>query len=497
MFQRSLVLASTVLAGCSLIYNPSNLPTPEADASPDSMQDAEIILDADPTQLELERVSPTTIFEGTGTGGSRKALITVHGKQIVPGAKISFSIHGGGPATKITVDDAATDVAANGFMVAAPITIAVDPALTNAMKLRLDVTVTQLAGATEVTRTLSELVVPVADTPVLELQGLDELNVASIALASGVHEYSQVTVSGVITAADNAAPLIVRARGSIALTGADAAGAGRNNGPGGGLGGAAGGALGTGGTGAGAGGGKANGGGAGFATAGAGGTAAGAPAGDPQLTTLAAPNRGSGGGGGNGGALNAGGAGGGGGGTIELSAGGTLIAGTVTAHGGNGGPNTGLGASDGGGGSGGVVLLRSGVSVAATAVDVAGGTGLNAGAVGRIRTDAPNAIPTTTPAAYRGPSFAETMPLITRNDDLMLNVFGQPDKPIKYVIFNEDRSLVKGPFNGSISPAGSNMFPVDKPLFRGLNTICLQVDAGDTANDTRNCIDIVYLFTPE
>jgi hypothetical protein len=498
MFPPAVLTALFGLAGCSLIYNPSNLPNPEADAAPDSMQDAEIILDADPTQLVLERVSPTILFEGTGTGGSRQALITVHGKQMVAGAKITFTVHGGGPATQITVDDAKTDVAANGFMVAAPVTIAVDPALTAAMKLRLDVTVTQPTGAGDVSQTLSEVMVPAPDTAALEIQGLDELDVASIALASGVHEFSQVKVTTGLTAADLAGPLIVRARGSITLTGAttNVSASGKTGGAGAAAGGAGGPLLNPGSIGGGLGGGKPNGGGGGFALAGGGGASGGVATGDPQITTLASPNRGSGGAGGNGGTLTSGGDGGGGGGSIEISAGGNLIAGTVLANGANGGAGNG-GSSAGGGGSGGLVLLRSGATLTATSVSVAGGTGTNTGSVGRIRTDGPDGVPTTVPAGYRGPTFASSTPLITRNDELSLMVFGQRDKPIKYLIFNEDRSQVKGPFDQSISPAGSNMFPVEKPLFRGLNTICVQVEAGDTANDTRNCIDIVYLFTPD
>src|SRR5687768_6883171 len=201
------LLLAFPLAGCSLIYNPSNLPE-RNDAGIDSRVDAEIVLDANPAALELERVSPTVIFEGTGSGGGRQALITVHGKHLVPGARISVSAHTGQTEMPmITVDDAKTEVADNGFLVAAPISIAVNADLAATEKLRLDVTVTQPDGAGGmVTKTLDALA---EDAPVLELQGFDELNaMGNQVLASGTHEFSQVSITGNLTAGDNAGPLI-------------------------------------------------------------------------------------------------------------------------------------------------------------------------------------------------------------------------------------------------------------------------------------------------
>jgi hypothetical protein len=155
---------SLTVTGCSLVYNPSDLPAVPIDAKPDP--DAEIVLDADPTRLTLERVSPAVIFEGTGSGGSRKGVITVHGKQIVQGARITIAPHAGAVGDPmITIDDAATDVSDNGFYVAAPFTIEVNPALDAPARIRLDVTVTQPTGAGDVSQTLGELPLPApADT---------------------------------------------------------------------------------------------------------------------------------------------------------------------------------------------------------------------------------------------------------------------------------------------------------------------------------------------
>src|SRR6185503_4497383 len=113
-------IASTALAGCSLIYNPNNLPGPPSeagiDAPPDAPPDAEIILDADPTKLELVEIAPSTIDEGQGDGGSRPALVVIGGHPIV---------------------------AKNGNWIAIAVTAHVDPALAAGATRALTVTVTQ------------------------------------------------------------------------------------------------------------------------------------------------------------------------------------------------------------------------------------------------------------------------------------------------------------------------------------------------------------------
>ncbi|MBA3819617.1 MAG: hypothetical protein H0X17_12045, partial [Deltaproteobacteria bacterium] len=196
-------------AGCSLIYNPSNLSEPRADAAPD----AELILDADPTMLELTRVSPAIVEEGRGADGSRRAVIVVHGKQLVAGAKISLTLHG--TTTPYgTVDDAATEVADNGFMVAAPVVFPVDDALDTDFT-RLDVTVTQPAGGTTTTRMLDAYD---NDAPVLRVQHLDELTTTMI--AAGSHVFSRVAIpAGGLAVTTTTAPLVIRSVSSISITG--------------------------------------------------------------------------------------------------------------------------------------------------------------------------------------------------------------------------------------------------------------------------------------
>ena len=487
------VLGALVCSGCSLLYNPSNI-SPAVDASPD----AEIILDADPTQLRLEKVSPAVFFEGRGSDGGRPALLVVHGEHIVPGAVISIAVHGGG--TVPTASVGTTEVAANGRMAAAPVVLAVDPTLAAGQTIRIDVTVTQPGPSTPITATIASAS-PSEDVPVLSITGLDELEGVDVALPTGVHEYSRVAITGTLTASDTAQPLIIRAQASIAVASASVSAAGLGSGPNGHNGGAGGsGVLGAPGlAGGGPGGGTASGGGGGFAAKGADGAAVntgGAMSGFASIPTFALPNRSSGGAGGNGGLLGAqGGAGGGGGGTLELTAGGTVMVGTLESKGGDG---TTAASTLGGGGSGGVILVRSGAAIEATAIDVSGGNGDGIGSVGRIRTDGAN-VPTTTPAAYRGPTLAADTPVITRNPAPMLTLFGERLKTFSYFVSDENSSNIHGPFDVTTSGASQNSFAIDEPLFRGLNTICVLVEQAvlvEEKPEARNCIELVYLYTP-
>ena len=126
----AVALALSALAGCSLIYNPNNLPGAPSeagiDAPPDGPPDAEIILDADPTMLVLETIAPSSIDEGQGDGGSRPALIVIGGHQIIDN----------NTTVEITADSGTAlltrgtpVIAKNGNWIAIPVTAHVDPAL--------------------------------------------------------------------------------------------------------------------------------------------------------------------------------------------------------------------------------------------------------------------------------------------------------------------------------------------------------------------------------
>jgi hypothetical protein len=488
------------LAGCSLIYNPANLPDPRTDGDlpPDVMPDSEDKLDANSALLSIDEVFPVEIFEGTGTGGSRQGILTVHGMNIVAGAKISVASHAGSLGDpKITIDDANTDVAANGNIVAAPFTLDINDQLADGARIRLDVTVTQPNGASTVSATLQETE---RGTAALEVVGLDELT--GPAVVTGSKEYSEVNADSITATPAVAMPVIIHARGRINVTGAVTANAnGIDGGAGGNKGGAGGpilnpGQPGDGPGGAGTGGQPGtNGGGGGFFAVGGG---AGGPAsGQPELLTLDVPNRSSGGGGGNGRAVlngGAGGFGGGGGGSIALTAGGTISLTTIEAKGANG-ENVDNSNGDGGGGSGGVVLLR-GAEVTAT-INVDGGGGGSTGSIGRSRVDAGTKAAAT--AAYRGIMLDKATPIITKDPTPEITVYGADNVSFKYRIKSLTSSQVSNNLDGSIGPDGENTFDLGAELFRGLNEVCVFVPGADLVNqrdEARNCVQIVYLFTP-
>lgn len=489
------------LAGCSLIYNPANLPDPltDGDPPPDVMPDSEDKLDANPALLSIQQVFPADLFEGTGTGGSRQGLLTVHGMNLVAGAKISVQVHGGGPDPKITIDDDATDVAANGNIVAAPFTLDIDDQLAEGESIRLDVIVTQPNGASTVTAMLTEKTEG-QDDAVLQIHGLDELTGA--AEVTGSKQYSEVNADSITATAGDANPLIIHARGRINVTGAITANAsGRTGGAGGNLGGTGGAVANQGGPGAGPGGpgtgGKPNGGGGGFKDPGGGGASGGPASGQPEIVTLDPPNRSSGGAGGNGGLnLGGGGDGGGGGGSIALTAGGSLTVTTVEAKGANGMGGGGT-ASAGGGGSGGLLLLR-GAEVTATTLDVSGGlVGTNTGSAGRTRVDSGS---TAAPAAdYRGVMIDKAAPVITKDPTPDITVYGADNVSFKYRIKSLNSAQVSNNLDGAIGPDGVNTFALGAELFRGLNEVCVFVPGADLVNqrdEAKNCLQIVYLFTP-
>ncbi len=488
---------AALLGGCSLIYNPSNLPDPASDG-PVVIPDTEDKFDADPGLLEITSVFPAELFEGTGTGGSRKGVLTVIGTNIVSGAKVSVVAHAGETLDpKITIDDAGTDVAANGNLVAAPYTIEVNDQLPEGTAIRLDVTVTQPNGATSVSATLTEKT-PGADDALVVVKGLDELT--GDATPTGTKEYSEVNATSITAAAGLAAPVVIRARGGITVTGAVTANAsGITGGAGGNNGGAGGPILNPGKAGAGPGAGQPDGGGGGFAEKG-GGAGGGPIAGQAEIITLDLPNRSSGGAGGNGRAVingGAGGAGGGGGGSIELTAGGAITLDTIAAEGAPGTNVTGTG-GDGGGGSGGLILLR-GAQITATSISVAGGKGEGqGGSPGRLRIDTGvDAAPSG--AGFRGPMLDSMTPIITKDDELLLTVFGKPNSSFTYKIFGFTGN-VSVDLEGAIGPLGTNMFEVASPLFRGLNKICAFVPGADLEAqlpEAKNCIEVVYLFTPD
>jgi hypothetical protein len=496
-----LVLLSMPLGGCSLIYSSDRLPALN-DAPP---------ADVNPPGLTIERVSPAVLLEGQGDGGSRPAVLVVHGTNIAAGATVMVTTHPGEMNNaSVMVDNAAAVVDAYGQSIAVPITLYVDKNIGPSQSIRLDVTVIQAPPNAEIRATLGD-----DEDPALTLQGLPELEGTLAAMIEPL--YSKIDVTAIPTAGLTG-PLILRSTSSIKIAGSGPLALnadGQDPGPGGFRGGEGGpgGVLGPGGEGKeglGPGGGRPSGGGAGFARPGDAGTGAQGPvAGEPALTTLTTPdsrNRGSGGAGGRGGGLlgGPGGTGGGGGGALELTAGGDLtVEVSIEAKGaaGTGGTN---GGTPGGGGSGGVVLLRTGgtLTLAAPGVTATGGPkggAANAGdgSEGRIRIDAPDPavmIMSAPGVGYRGPRFDLMTPMIVREEKPRLTFVGQPGALIKYTI-EDGESTTLGPIEIMMPAAGKTTVPLAMPLFRGFNRLCaLVTGVTERREEAENCITLAYLY---
>ena len=513
-----LVALAATTAACSILYNPNNL---REDAAPDTRAtvDAEIILDTNPEALALDGVEPGVLEEGQGAGGSYATILVIHGMQLVANnTTVAITAHdGSGPIPGLVVDNAQLDISADGRDLAVPIAFAVDITRgATTPRVRVDVTVSQMGPTGLVIRTLAALP---GDAAVLQLAYLDELTNASPelvagAIAPGGYRYARVVVTGGLRPSTNAGPLRIAAVSSISITGitdvkavlGTAHGGGNSGGNGGGAS-----TLGpaiSGGTGAGAGGGKSSGGGGGFGGAGAGGALGGAATGDDGLRDLAT-DRSSGGGGGAGGVgvgSFGGGVGGAGGGAIELTAGGDLAIGDLTAIGGDGTATAAAGnAGAGGGGSGGTVLLRARHVLSFTSVLASGGLAGVSGSVasfaggdGRVRIDVPALAMDATPAAFRGPMLAAGSSLIVRTALPTLAVIGAKNRSFGYFFTNHAGAQAGTPH--LIGPSGMQnlTLPVDQPLARGINHFCLLVDGATAASppEAMNCFDLVYLYTP-
>lgn len=201
--------------GCSLIYDADDLTsTPPIDAGP---PDASID-DANITALELTRVSPAAVPEGSGTGASRPALVVVEGSNIEASLAVATVAFEGEQPEAATVVAYAVEPTMSRMVVA--LTVPVLPALGDGETARLILTVTQAQTVRTIPITVS---------------GLDELapEASTIATEDLRPLYSRVDISSAIHFTGSK-PAIIRAVGDIdlaALVDADASGA--TAGPGG------------------------------------------------------------------------------------------------------------------------------------------------------------------------------------------------------------------------------------------------------------------------
>jgi hypothetical protein len=522
----ALLVAGVLGTGCSLIYNPNNIEKPPTDATDapsidasmiDARIDAPPLADANPAALTVEAIAPTVIYEGQGVDNSPPALIVIKGHHFIQGATVSIS-----PATGLNVGSPV--ISANGDYIAVPVTAAISA--TDSGTVALTVSVDEAGAPAPVTMT------GVSVTYLPQLTG----NTLALPLAE---RYSQVAITA-SPSFSGSGRVIIRSMSSITCgtgtggisakggTPATTAGAGPA-GPGGCAGGGQGAAGGCSGVigGGGAGGAGAGGGGGGFGTAGfvGGGGGAGGAIGPAHGTATVVSydggaadgsdrNQASGGGGGatSFSTTATGGGGGGGGGSVELTAGGDILCGTIDVSGGVGHDATSTlstsSAGGGGGGAGGLIVMRTDTGTISSATLVAAGGAPGAGAgggaaggqggVGRVRVDAPGTLPTisTTGTLHRGLAFAATTPTTSMVDNPMVTLLGTSNDVFDmYVVDAAGVEHFGEPQNQAIE---SGMKVVQVTLLAGYNRLCATLRPGTRNKDDRfnladRCIEIAYL----
>jgi len=486
------LVVGIALTGCSLIYNPGNLPPP-IDAPP---------IDADPTMLTLDGAGPQILLEGQGTGGSRPAILAITGHNLTVAATVRVYATGSEtPMITVNSNDPmiTSKVSAASDVLAVSVTLPIDPALpataTSAMQdIPLTIEVSQPAAGGPVTKTLRGAVT---------LRTLPELIAGTADSASLRPMYSQVDLSGPLTfaAAAGKPRALIRSASTINLKDVTVSAVGSVPGPGGAAGGPSGQAGGGGSSGGSAGNLLSGGGGGGLATAGqsgggTGGTIMGGIAnGDPLISDYKTANTNiSGGGGGGDGSV-----GGGGGGTLELTAAGDVHVDAITANGGAG-ANGGVTAA--GGGAGGIVVIRSGgtatLSGAINAVGGLGGTGgagtAGAGSIGRTRIDAPiiSGTPVVTPMFHIGASWDPATPLTTKTSPFAMKLFGTAADKFDVVVLDGAGGASSPAFTADFGNATT--ITVRPTLQPGFNRVCVTRTGGSvTVVEATNCIDVAYV----
>ncbi|MEZ4403269.1 MAG: hypothetical protein R3B06_24805 [Kofleriaceae bacterium] len=481
---RLIVLAALAMPACTFLYNPDNLP----EATDARAIDA-VPIDADPSQLTLTGITPSTIDEGTGADDGRPALLLLAGASLVGTATVTVTIEGVAEPIAIPAGDVA--VSADGTLAGVAVRIPVIADLRDGDPRTLTVTVTQGATSKSITGTVT---------------GLDELILTGTTDAAGLRpRYAQITVAGDAHLTGTTAARLV-ATGGMTLTGVlDVDASGTSPGPGGCGGGppATAAPCSPGGGEAGAPnailGGVGGGGGGSFGTVGTPGannsTGQGAPgqaSGDPSLVPLAAQaNRGAGGGGGANPTIGSGGSGGAGGGTILISTGGALIVGADGGIRARGGDGTAPSGSGGGGGSGGAILIRPGAAITvgrawATAPGGLGGSASSGdggdGGLGRIRIDTARADARTIggPDTYAGPSWLPATPVL---------VATQPTLTVRGTGSLSMAVNAGAPTTITIGAAGTAQF--SPQLTPGANQVCASIGTGGEA-ESLACVDLFY-----
>jgi hypothetical protein len=490
------------LGGCSIIYNANNI---HGDAQ---TVDIEVVTDVNPSLLELDSVTPATIYEGAGDGGSKPALLVIQGKQIADDATVTVTSSLG------TVTVAAVVLAHDHNFIAVTLNAPVDTTNDEGKHGDLAITVSQSGGA--VTKVFPDDATP-AGQPAVQLKFLDQLTTAITAPPPAGKLYSKIQTTALAFAKGPANRVVLRSMSSVMITGGINADGGA---PAAGPGGCAGGdkdmnapttntdgttCIGAGFTPAGSLLSGNGGGGAGYTSAGdpggGPGGAGGSRTGDAQISSYDS-NVGAGGGGGASTSLLNGGVGGGGGGTVQIEAGGDVQIGApgISAIGGAGtAGQSGVGqAGGGGGGAGGTVIVTAhGALTLPTIAVTAGGGGVSgnvsggAGKSGRARVAASSGA---APAgAYVGPMFVAP-PSYSTTMLTTLHFTGQPGSgDVTGRVLNAKGMLAGNPF--AVNIVGSGEGDADVTLTAGYNNVCVTVKDGSAivGDESTTCTEMAFL----
>src|SRR5687767_11914431 len=102
------LICASSLVGCSLLYNPSNLPS-NSDGGPDTP-----IADADPSKLQLDMVKSPPLLEGAGQGGSKPQVLVVFGMHITKQATVQVAPKEPNANVMLMVDPQSLTIANDG-----------------------------------------------------------------------------------------------------------------------------------------------------------------------------------------------------------------------------------------------------------------------------------------------------------------------------------------------------------------------------------------------
>src|SRR5512140_1057580 len=223
----AIVVVGIAVTGCSLLYNPNNLPAPVVDAP--------VIVD--PSMLTVTGAGPAMLLEGQGVDGTRPAILAIMGTNFGPSATVRvFATGSETPMIAVNNNDpmSVAQVSSTSDVIAVPVTLPIDTKLpaapASAMQdIPLTIEVSQPVGDGLITKTL---------TGVVALRTLPEL-IAPTDSASLRPMYSQVDLSGplMFTAAPGTPRALIRSASTIRLKDVSASALANAPGPGGAAGG--------------------------------------------------------------------------------------------------------------------------------------------------------------------------------------------------------------------------------------------------------------------